>query len=204
MVAGRMEDRNASFEGKPLPIEQMMELDGMVRSLAGKLRARLPSQCGVEMADLIQAGNVGLLQAARTFEPGRGAPLAGYAKFRIRGEMLDMVRRNMGRERTVSPMPSDPDGSTDWESRIPASAESSPQLGVLNRQRSQVIVEEIERLPARYRAVVRLRYSREMTLREIGALLSVNESRACQIHQRALSRLKRALSNRGVKHLSHL
>ena len=96
MVAGRMEDRNASFEGKPLPIEQMMELDGMVRSLAGKLRARLPSQCGVEMADLIQAGNVGLLQAARTFEPGRGAPLAGYAKFRIRGEMLDMVRRNMG------------------------------------------------------------------------------------------------------------
>jgi RNA polymerase sigma factor for flagellar operon FliA len=74
----------------------------------------------------------------------------------------------------------------------------------MNHQRSAVIVEEIERLPARYQAVVRLRYTREMTLRQIGVLLSVNESRACQIHQRALSRLKRALSNRGVKHLSHL
>jgi RNA polymerase sigma factor for flagellar operon FliA len=199
-----MEDGDAMFGGKSLPIEQMMELDGMVRSLAGKLRARLPNQCGVEMADLVQAGNVGLLQAARNYQPGRGAPLAGYAKFRVRGEMLDMVRRSMGRERTASSLPADADGATDWESRIPASAESSPQISVMNHQRSAVIVEEIERLPARYQAVVRLRYTREMTLRQIGVLLSVNESRACQIHQRALSRLKRALSNRGVKHLSHL
>ncbi len=115
-----------------------------------------------------------------------------------------MVRRNMGRERTVASLPADPDGTADWEARIPASAESSPQFGVMNRQRSAMIVEEIDRLPAKYRAVVQLRYSREMTLRQIGVVLSVNESRACQIHQRALSRLKRALSSRGVKHLSHL
>ncbi len=63
----------------------------VVRALAGQLRARLPHECGIEMADLIQAGNVGLLQAARSYDSGRGAPLAGYARFRIRGEMLDMV-----------------------------------------------------------------------------------------------------------------
>jgi RNA polymerase sigma factor for flagellar operon FliA len=204
MAAVRTEDRTASPCGTFLPPEQITELDRMVRAVAGRLRARLPDECGIEMADLVQAGNVGLLQAARTYEPGRGAPLAGYAKFRIRGEMLDMVRRNIGRERVVSSLPGDSDGNSDWESRIPASADSSPQTGIMNRQRSEVIGEEIDRLPAKYRAVVRLRYSREMTLRQIGQVLSVNESRACQIHQRALSRLKRALSNRGVKHLSHL
>jgi len=74
------------------------EMNRMVRSLAGRLHSCLPHGCGIEMADLMQAGNVGLLEALRTFEPGRGTPLAAYAKFRIRGEMLDMVRRNIEQE----------------------------------------------------------------------------------------------------------
>jgi len=173
-----------------------------VRTLAFKLRARLPNACGIEMSDLIQAGNVGLLQAARTYEPGRGAPLAGYAKFRIRGEMLDMVRRNIGRGRQT--VCADSEESSDWESRLPANPDSSPQAGAVRRQRLAIITEELERLPAKDRIVVRLRYSRGMTLGQIGTVLSVNESRACQIHRRALTRLRRALWNRGVKHLSHL
>jgi RNA polymerase sigma factor for flagellar operon FliA len=156
------------------------------------------------MADLVQAGNLGLLQAARSYEPSRGAPLAGYARHRIRGEMLDMVRRNMGREHTAPTAAVDNSGSPDWESRIPAHADSSPQTRLLSRQRATIMREEIERLPEKYRTVVRMRYSCEMTLRQIGSALSVNESRACQIHRLALSRLKRALSNRGVKHMSHL
>jgi RNA polymerase sigma factor (sigma-70 family) len=202
MVASRVEDRSAPASGKSLPAELMPELDRVVRALAGQLRARLPHECGIEMADLIQAGNVGLLQAARSYDSARGAPLAGYAKFRIRGEMLDMVRRNAGRGRTAVFVETDESG--DWEARLPANPESSPQAGALRRQRLAIIVEELERLPAKDRAVVRLRYSSEMTLGQIGRALSVNESRACQIHQRALGRLKRALWNRGVKHLSHL
>jgi RNA polymerase sigma factor for flagellar operon FliA len=164
----------------------------------------LPHGCGIEISDLIQAGNVGLLQATRSFEPSRGAPLAGYAKFRIRGEMLDMVRRSAGRERAVSASrPVNEDGS-EWESQLPAAPESSPQHSALRQQRAKIIGEEMRRLPARYRTVVGLRYSREMTLRQIGAELRVNESRACQIHRSALNRLKRALSVRGVKELSHL
>ena len=52
-----------------------------MRALAGQLRARLPHECGIEMADLIQAGNVGLLQAARTYDSARKwHALAGYAE----------------------------------------------------------------------------------------------------------------------------
>jgi RNA polymerase sigma factor for flagellar operon FliA len=202
MIAGPAEDRAALASGKSLPAELMPELDRVVRAVAGQLRARLPHECGIEMADLIQAGNVGLLQAAQSYDASRGAPLAGYARFRIRGEMLDMVRRNAGRGRSA--VFAEPDESGDWEARLPAAPESSPQFGALRRQRLAIIVEEVARLPAKDRAVVRLRYSSEMTLGQIGQALSVNESRACQIHQRALGRLKRALSNRGVKRMSHL
>ena len=77
----------------PLP-EPTSDMNRLVRILAARVLAGLPRDSGIEMSDLIQAGNVGLLQAARTFCPQNGAPLAGYAKFRIRGEMLDAVRRN--------------------------------------------------------------------------------------------------------------
>jgi RNA polymerase sigma factor (sigma-70 family) len=177
-------------------------MDRLVRMIAGKLRARLPSAYGIEMADLIQAGNVGLLQAAKTYEPARGAPLTGYAKFRIRGEMLDMVRRSAGRNRP--PILTDFAEPADWEARLPASPDSSPQTGALRKQRLAIITEELQRLPEKDRVVVRLRYSSEMTLGQIGKILCVNESRACQIHQRALARLKRALWKRGVKRVSHL
>lgn len=180
------------------------ELDRLVRGLAGRLHARLPKGCGIDVADLVQAGNVGLLQAVRNFNPSQGTPLAAFAKFRIRGEMLDMVRRHAGRNAMHQPVRRLDNGDDDWESRIPAAAENSPQNTVVQRQRAEMIAEELLRLPARYRMVVRLRYSREMTLQQIGTILRINESRACQIHQSALLRLKRAFSNRGVRGLAQV
>lgn len=47
----------------------------------------------VHFDDLLSAGHEGLLDAARRFEPHRGVPFRGYASIRIRGAMLDAVRR---------------------------------------------------------------------------------------------------------------
>jgi len=188
---------------KSLPPEILADMHRVVRILAGRLHARLPPDCGIEVADLVQAGTVGLLQAVRKYEPARGAPLAGFAKFRIRGEMLEVVRRSAESARWLGNMSQGREDYADVDSRH-SGGENSPQTTVLRRQRAQIIGEELRRLPPRYRTVVRLRYSREMTLRQIGAELRVNESRVCQIHQNALSLLKRALKNRGVRGLSHL
>ncbi|MES1260967.1 MAG: sigma-70 family RNA polymerase sigma factor [Acidobacteriota bacterium] len=198
LAAGSVTARGA------IPADAATDLNRLVRGLAGRLHARLPRGCGIEMSDLIQAGNVGLLKAANSFQASHGAPLAGYAKFRIRGEMLDMVRRSAGRERAGACPQGPAQAGSESEETLPASPESSPQNSVLKQQRAKIIREELQRLPARDRAVIRLRYSREMTLREIGEELHVNESRACQLHQGALSRLKRALSSRGVRDFSHL
>jgi RNA polymerase sigma factor for flagellar operon FliA len=185
-------------------------MNRLVRILAARVLAGLPRDSGIEMADLIQAGNLGLLQAARTFCPQIGAPLAGYAKFRIRGEMLDAVRRNFGpghAGRTTQGSTADEGGERqgpDLEGMLPAPSEHSPHNLLAKNQRAAILGEEVARLPPRYQAVVRLRYSREFSLREIGAVLRVHESRACQLHRSALGRLRRALWKRGLRGLSTL
>lgn len=191
-----------------MPLPEEPGLDRLVRSLAGRVLASLPRDCGIELTDLIQAGNLGLLQAIRSFSPSNGAPLGGYAKFRIRGEMLDTVRRHRSRgECTLSVTPydrKDTEGETPIEEKVPAPASDSPLGVVTSRQRATILGQEVGKLPPRYRKVVQLRYSRECSLREIGAALSVRESRACQIHRSALDRLRRALWNRGVREMSQL
>jgi len=53
----------------------------------------------------------------------------------------------------------------------------------------QMIAQAIEQLPEREKHIVALYYQEELTLREIGEVLGVTESRICQIHARAISRL---------------
>jgi len=53
----------------------------------------------------------------------------------------------------------------------------------------QMIVRAIEQLPEREKHIIALYYQEELTLREIGEVLGVTESRICQIHAQAISRL---------------
>jgi RNA polymerase sigma factor for flagellar operon FliA len=52
----------------------------------------------------------------------------------------------------------------------------------------------IDELPERERLVMSLYYSEELNLKEIGAVLKVTESRVCQLHGQALTRLKARLA----------
>ncbi len=63
----------------------------LVKRIAYHLAGRLPPQ--VEVEDLIQAGMIGLLEAARHYSTGRGASFETYAGIRIRGAMLDALRK---------------------------------------------------------------------------------------------------------------
>jgi len=63
----------------------------LVKRIAHHLKARLPQT--VQTDDLIQAGMIGLLDAARSFDASLGATFETYAGTRIRGAMLDEVRR---------------------------------------------------------------------------------------------------------------
>jgi len=64
----------------------------LVRRMAHHLAARLPAS--VQIDDIIQAGLIGLMDAASRYEEGNGSQFETYASQRIRGAMLDELRHN--------------------------------------------------------------------------------------------------------------
>ncbi|MEQ3554852.1 FliA/WhiG family RNA polymerase sigma factor [Pseudonocardia nematodicida] len=71
----------------------------LVRGVGTKLATRLPSS--IELADLLQVGTFGLMEAVDRFDPARGVRFEGYAAQRIRGAMLDELRAQDWVPRTV-------------------------------------------------------------------------------------------------------
>jgi len=67
----------------------MQELS-QVYYIASRIRERLPQH--VELEDLVNAGVIGLLEASRTFDSSKNAQFKTFAKFRIRGAILDSLR----------------------------------------------------------------------------------------------------------------
>ncbi|MDH5408464.1 MAG: RNA polymerase sigma factor FliA [Gammaproteobacteria bacterium] len=72
--------------------ELVQKHGAMVHRIAYHLSARLPASVMVD--DLIQAGMLGLLDASQLYDPTQGASFETYATIRIRGSMLDELRRN--------------------------------------------------------------------------------------------------------------
>lgn len=73
--------------------------ESLVKRIAYHLMSRLPAS--VQADDLIQAGMIGLIEASRKFDPEQGASFETYAGIRIRGSMLDEIRRTDWTPRSV-------------------------------------------------------------------------------------------------------
>lgn len=71
----------------------------LVKRIGQHLMARFPAS--VQLDDLIQAGVIGLLEAARNYNSGKGASFETYAGIRIRGSMIDEVRKGDWAPRSV-------------------------------------------------------------------------------------------------------
>lgn len=86
-------------EQRPSAADLFQKHSVLVKRIAHHLMARLPDH--VQIDDLIQAGLEGLLEAANNFETGHGASFETYAGIRIRGAMLDEMRRGDWSPRSV-------------------------------------------------------------------------------------------------------
>ena len=87
---------DASSQSREALLEKHVPL---VKRIAYHLVARLPHT--VEVDDLIQAGMIGLLDASQQYNASQGASFETYAGIRIRGSMLDEIRRNDWAPRSV-------------------------------------------------------------------------------------------------------
>jgi RNA polymerase sigma factor for flagellar operon FliA len=94
-----------SVEDDNIPVDQMPQQDlvlkhaDLVKRIAYHLVSRMPPN--VEVDDLIQAGMLGLLDAAKHYSANKGANFETYAGIRIRGAMLDEVRKSDWTPRSV-------------------------------------------------------------------------------------------------------
>ena len=214
----------------------------LVKRMASHLLAKLPAS--VEADDIIQAGLIGLMDAASRFEEGQGVQFETYATQRIRGAMLDELRasdwlpRSLRKsqreiERTISKLEQrlkrppleteiakeigvplheyqtmlqdarchqllyledfsddDDSGSDSFLDRNCPDNRSDPIEAIQDQRFRVALVNAIDGLPERERLLMGLYYEQELNFREIAAVLGVTESRICQLHSQAVSRLR--------------
>ncbi|MDR1509333.1 MAG: FliA/WhiG family RNA polymerase sigma factor [Synergistaceae bacterium] len=214
----------------------------LVRYVASRMSVKC--QGGLDFEDILSFGVLGLLDAVDRFEPERGFCFQTFAVPRIRGAILDELRRfdwisRSGREklqkfeRTLEDI-AKTNGNTDDRSLMSAMGmdeqsykdlleiasrsyivslddvlaiedgdmqredtiedEQPSALDIMEQDEEiESVVDALKKLPERERTLLSLYYYEGLTLKEIGLVLGVTESRVSQLHGRALSLLKAEL-----------
>lgn len=181
----------------------------IVHHQAKRLMRRLPPT--VIADDLASAGVFGLLAAIDAFDPGRGIRFESYCVPRIRGSMLDELRRvdwvprlvrsrcekpvevlsMHGRSEKRGPLGGDRramESAVYEDRRIPSPCESS--------QRADVMRMVTRGLSRTERRVVQLYYGDALTMKQVAGVLGCNESYVSQIHARVMRELRERLDGR--------
>lgn len=185
----------------------------MVRGLACRLRRELgiPS----ELDDLVAFGFGGLLEARRRFDPARGVRFQTYAYHRVRGAMLDGVRKmadvprrahqrlesERHKEPTAAPSALDKSfararnrmtGASPLQSEY---GTTSPESAILRDEAIARLLEALSALSPRERRIVRGRYFKGELLETVAAELGVSKSWASRLHTHALRKLRALLDD---------
>jgi RNA polymerase sigma factor for flagellar operon FliA len=174
-------------------------------------RMRVPTGALMGRDDIESAALIGLIDAVDRFDPDRGVPFEGYAGLRIRGAILDELRRvddrSRGERRRARIVAEDQEpeiaaygqtlsldmlletGDRDW------AADDDESLDRYEAQDMRSRVESALRcLPPRQRELLARYYGDALTLRESAERMGISEARACQLHGRAIQNLRRELS----------
>ncbi len=187
----------------------------MVRALASRLRRELALHG--ELEDLVAFGFGGLLEARHRFDPARGVRFQTFAYHRVRGAMLDGVRKmahlpRRAHERLQQPAETPPTAlpkaaATPLEkvfARVSAGlttagplhgslGDESPEAALLKNESVARLLGALAGLSERQRTLVRGHYFEGRALDEIARELGISRSWASRLHTRALEELRRAL-----------
>ena len=160
---------------------------------------RVASGALMDADDVRSAASLGLIDAVDRFDPSRGVPFEAYAAQRIRGSVIDEVRRIGDRRRAedaaaaMRTVPLETVAKAGWDVRD----EGEPLDAPFEREDLRARIESaLASLPTRQREVLVRYYAEALTLREAGRRMGVSEARACQLHGKAIQNLRRALSVR--------
>jgi RNA polymerase sigma factor for flagellar operon FliA len=121
------------------------------------------------------------------------------------GVNTERLRRMQTQLHNLGLIPVDAHSSEgDRPQEFPAAPDLRPDRMCEKRELQSTLAEAIGKLPKRYQKVVFLYYTDELTMKEIGEVLGVNESRISQIHKLALKKMAVALESAGIQSASAL
>lgn len=193
-VDGDMEARNRIIVSN-LPL---------VKYVVSKIAKEL-NVSGLEVGDLVGYGVLGLIDAVEKFDPGRNIKFSTYAVLRIKGEIIDALRSFgwMPRKSKDGRIDEEVEDSMEElkelifvsvdEGRL-ADKEMNPWNEEENEMKRK-LVEIINGFPEKERIALALYYYEGLTLKEIGAVLGISESRVSQIITSAISKIKTKLES---------
>jgi len=224
----------------------LLEQLPQVRYLARRIHERLPRH--VPLEDLVHAGVLGLIDALNKFDRSKHVQFGSYAKFRIRGAILDSLRemdwgpRELRRKargveeaqrklslalsraptenelaaelhlelREFQQLLTELDGleigslhlESPWDGKeedmcdyLPNAPEDTPFFRCMRSEMKELLARAVAELPEKQQQVLALYYFEELTMKEVGAVLGIGESRVSQIHSLAVVRLRSRLDD---------
>jgi len=177
---------------RPAPNPLVTRNLALVTAIASRLKRT--TLTGADLDDLIGYGTIGLVEAARRFDPARGLAFSTYAYPRIAGAMLDGARLSMGGKRgghldVASVEPECLDAAVDPAERPDAIAERC--------EVARAVRAAIATLLERERSIVESVDLAGRTLEDAGRDWGISKPRACVIRNEALAVLRARLGSVG-------
>lgn len=168
------------------------------RRLAARVARHAPAS--IDLEDLIAAGTEGLIQAAQRFDEAAGVPFGPFARRRVHGAILDLLRaedhlsrgeRRRAREGLEQHLPhATAVVALDDAGEIAGDPRNCPLASALRSEARGRLAAAVATLSRRSQRMLWLYHGEELTLREIGQVFEVTESRVCQLLRAAHDALR--------------
>lgn len=222
--------------------EMIIKYIPYVKYIASRLICGKPP--GVEQEDLVSFGIIGLIDAIEKFDVSKGLKFETYATLRIRGSIIDELRKiswisksafsklsqlNQAREFLENKLNRDPkdseiaehmgitvkevrniqtyvnyvstvsldevifkldDDDIQFKNMLEDEKSPQPQKILEENEKVEMLKKAIEMLNEKDKLVLNLYYYDKLTLKEIGKILEISESRVSQLHSRAIIRVR--------------
>lgn len=154
-----------------------------IKRIALLLKVRMP---WAELDELLQWGAIGMMEASRRFNASHGTSFQAFAAQRIRGAMIDGLRREGSYRRGQVVMDVETiDTTTYQQSKGP-----DDPMDILSRQDDRTLLTEALRtLPTLEYQILALHFYEELNNREIASVLDISEGYASRLRKRALEAL---------------
>ena len=140
----------------------------------------------VDMMDCIQEGTIGLIEAVERYDSTKGVAFSLYAVHRIRGRILDYLRKE-GKEGVILQEETE-DGETWWE-QLPAEGPST-EIVCEERMYGDMVTSAMKRLPLAEQHVVEEVYYKDHSVASIADTLECSHSYIHRLRRKGLARLK--------------